>query len=378
MSKKKNKSANLLIINRGGQNYQIVEPLNITEDGCAYCIKADYYKMGYANFMNHAKDGFKATGIKVTDMENEDIKPKVVGKLKYDSDFNCGAKIYDTDGIAPTQQTITGGNLETKIIEYRYKEQTIISKPHGYFKGSETKDISPCVKSSAMAENNFVKETITDMSKKENIEQKEPTIGAIRTRSYKGQPQTLEHNGSTISNAITSVQKDSVVVEPINTTEDGLATTLTTAHHYSGNIVNPKRGQTEMGVIEYKTTEPLNPYNDGTSRTIKGQYQCTSTVNLTRGDSLGAIGAVTFDCKEENNNIQNYRIRKLTPREVFRLMDVSEPDIDTLLNAGISNSQLYKLAGNSICCGVLYHIFRKMFIETDMDNTGKPQQLNLF
>lgn len=297
-------------------------------------------------------------------MENEDIKPKVVGKLKYDSDFDCGARIYDTDGIAPTQQTITGGNLETKIIEY--------------------------------------------MDNKE--QQTEPTIGAIRTRSYKGQPQTLEHNGSTESNAITSVQKDNVVIEPINTTEDGLATTLTTAHHYSGNIVNPKRGQTEMGVVEYKTTEPLNPYNDGTSRTIKGQYQCTSTANLTRGDSLGATGAITFNGREYHEGeglytdqskdfvrggldgvprtlksnmhdagcVQNFRIRKLTPREVFRLMDVSEPDIDTLLNAGISNSQLYKLAGNSIVTSCLYHIFRKMFIETDMDNTGKPQQLNLF
>lgn len=287
-------------------------------------------------------------------MENEDIKPKVVGKLKYDSDFDCGARIYDTDGIAPTQQTITGGNLETKIIEgMDNKEQTIISKPHGYFKGSETKDISPCVKSSAMAENNFVKETITDMSKKENIEQKEPTIGAIRTRSYKGQPTTLEHNGSTESNTITGVQKDNVVIEPINTTEDGLATTLTTAHHYSGNIVNPKRGQTEMGVVEYKTTEPLNPYNDGMSRSIKSGNM-------------------------DSGVVQDFRIRKLTPREVFRLMDVSEPDIDTLLNAGISNSQLYKLAGNSVVVSCLYHLFRKMFIETDMDNTGKPQQLNLF
>lgn len=308
-------------------------------------------------------------------MENEDIKPKVVGKLKYDSDFDCGARIYDTDGIAPTQQTITGGNLETKIIEYMdNKEQTIISKPHGYFKGSENKDISPCVKSSAMAENNFVKETITDMSKKENIEQKEPTIGAIRTRSYKGQPTTLEQSGSTESNAITSVQKDNVVIEPIN------------------------------------TTEPLNPYNDGTSRTIKGQYQCTSTANLTRGDSLGATGAITFNGREyhegeglytnvskdyirggldgmsrslksgnmDSGVVQNFRIRKLTPRECFRLMDVSEPDIDKLLNAGISNSQLYKLAGNSVVVSCLYHLFRKMFIETDMDYTGKPQQLSLF
>lgn len=38
----------------------------------------------------------------------------------------------------------------------------------------------------------------------------------------------------------------------------------------------------------------------------------------------------------------NYRIRKLTPREVFRLMGVSESDIDKIQAAGISNSQQYK------------------------------------
>lgn len=69
-----------------------------------------------------------------------------------------------------------------------------------------------------------------------------------------------------------------------------------------------------------------------------------------------------------------YRIRKLTPRECFRLMGVSEANIDKLLNAGISNSQLYKLAGNSIVVDVLYHIFRKMFIETQ----NESQQLTLF
>lgn len=61
-------------------------------------------------------------------------------------------------------------------------------------------------------------------------------------------------------------------------------------------------------------------------------------------------------------------------RECFRLMDVSEPDIDKLLNAGISNSQLYKLAGNSIVCSVIYHVMRKMFIEKENEN----QQLTLF
>ncbi len=56
-----------------------------------------------------------------------------------------------------------------------------------------------------------------------------------------------------------------------------------------------------------------------------------------------------------------FRVRKLTPRECFRLMDVDEPDIDKLLNAGISDSQLYKLAGNSIVVAPLAAIFKNLF-----------------
>lgn len=59
-----------------------------------------------------------------------------------------------------------------------------------------------------------------------------------------------------------------------------------------------------------------------------------------------------------------YRIRKLTPRECFRLQGVDDADIDIIQAAGISNSQQYKLAGNSIVEDVLYHLFRKMFCET--------------
>ena len=55
----------------------------------------------------------------------------------------------------------------------------------------------------------------------------------------------------------------------------------------------------------------------------------------------------------------NYRIRKLTPRECFRLMGVSEKDIDTIQTSGISKTQQYKMAGNSIVVDVLYYIFKK-------------------
>lgn len=72
--------------------------------------------------------------------------------------------------------------------------------------------------------------------------------------------------------------------------------------------------------------------------------------------------------------VQNYRIRKLTERECFRLMGVSEDDIDKIQQAGISKTQQYKMAGNSIVVDVLFHIFRKLFIDKKNDN----QQQTLF
>lgn len=75
---------------------------------------------------------------------------------------------------------------------------------------------------------------------------------------------------------------------------------------------------------------------------------------------------------------KKFRIRKLTPRECFRLMGVDDKDIDKIQAARISNSAQYKLAGNSIVVDVLFHIFRKMFIETEQDFNGKPTQLTLF
>lgn len=66
-------------------------------------------------------------------------------------------------------------------------------------------------------------------------------------------------------------------------------------------------------------------------------------------------------------------------------MDVPEHYIDRLLSAGISNSQLYKLAGNSIVVACLFHIFRKMFCETARESCSPishsretPAQLSLF
>ena len=87
------------------------------------------------------------------------------------------------------------------------------------------------------------------------------------------------------------------------------------------------------------------------------------------------------------------RIRKLSNVECFRLMAVSESDIDTMMNSGLSKSALYKLAGNSIVAGngrvdgkgnregVLFNIFRTMFVDAVEHKSKRPaevRQLSLF
>lgn len=61
----------------------------------------------------------------------------------------------------------------------------------------------------------------------------------------------------------------------------------------------------------------------------------------------------------ENNK---YRIRKLTPKECWRLMGFSDEQFEKAKEAGISNSQLYKQAGNSIVTDVLYYIFKELYV----------------
>lgn len=67
--------------------------------------------------------------------------------------------------------------------------------------------------------------------------------------------------------------------------------------------------------------------------------------------------------------ITKFRVRKLTPKECWRLMGFDDEDIDKCIAAGLSNSQLYKQAGNSIVVNVIKEIFKSLFknYETDLN-----------
>ena len=57
--------------------------------------------------------------------------------------------------------------------------------------------------------------------------------------------------------------------------------------------------------------------------------------------------------------MNNLRIRKLTPKECWRLMGFNDTDFEKA-EAVNSNTQLYKQAGNSIVVSVLENIFLQL------------------
>lgn len=75
----------------------------------------------------------------------------------------------------------------------------------------------------------------------------------------------------------------------------------------------------------------------------------------------GRVGhgvAKTIPTNDSQGTLDGFRIRKLTPRECWRLMGFDDADFDKAQAAGMSNTQLYKQAGNSIVVDCLEAIFR--------------------
>ena len=69
------------------------------------------------------------------------------------------------------------------------------------------------------------------------------------------------------------------------------------------------------------------------------------------------------------------RLRQLSCRESLRLMGIEDEDVTKMIyESGNSADQLYKEAGNSIVVDVMYHLFRKLFVELEED-PGDSYQL---
>lgn len=195
----------------------------------------------------------------------------------------------------------------------------------------------------------------------------EPLCAASRGRNPQnpsdrttGSPteQRLEINYTGCTNTLTSVQKDNYVVEP---------------KVIQVGQIYPDSGNPQAGRIY--DDNGISPAMD----TCQGGNRMPKIIQNSHGFNKGGVfenaPTITSGGKYQDNNfvLENYLIRKLTPRECWRLMGVKDEQFNRL--HGISNSQLYKLAGNSIVVDVLEAIFRNLLMPETTDTKG---QLTLF
>ena len=211
-------------------------------------------------------------------------------------------RVYDVSGCSPTLNTCSGGGHEPKVI-------TGIDKSYNNPKFIETAN---CITSREDCGISNRKSEGTAVLK----------IGNIN-------PSGNGMNGSVYS-------------------EEGLSPTLTT-NKGEGNKVAIKQA-TKQGYIECEVGGVADlSYPD--SKTRRGRVQDNGNISPT------ITATETGICRIESP----IRIRKLTPKECFRLMGFSDENFDAAQKVGISNSQLYKQAGNSIVVDVLYYIYVELY-----------------
>lgn len=100
--------------------------------------------------------------------------------------------------------------------------------------------------------------------------------------------------------------------------------------------------------------------HDSIKRVYSSAGLCPTLTSMQGGNRQPKIVANGELCKTESGKRDALRIRKLTPTECFRLMGFSDKDVQILIENKISNSQLYKMAGNSIVVNVLVAIFKEL------------------
>ena len=170
----------------------------------------------------------------------------------------------------------------------------------------------------------------------------------IRNKSLR---ETLEQN---------NIEKDISFIDSYNRNirKDDLSGTITTRVSDSNNTFIAIKNATKQG---------YDVYSDESVRRIRNNIIKGDTTNTLTANAMQSVNHNNCALIEEDNGC-NLRIRKLTPKECWRLMGFDDVDFEKAEKIN-SNTQLYKQAGNSIVVNVLEAIFKELFREyiADLD-----------
>lgn len=195
--------------------------------------------------------------------------------------------------------------------------------------------------------------------------------------------QRLEPNSQGLCNTLTSVQKDNLVLE-----KDVSALRMVRTEEGKALRKQYESGEIKHAFNEHRVAEPRTDGVSNTLSTVQKDNILLETVRIKQATSqgyieceVGGVADLSFpDSSTRRGRVQEngqvsptlmageqdicrienqYRIRKLTPLECWRLMDFSDEDFEKAAQVN-SNTQLYKQAGNSIVRNVLVAILGQM------------------
>lgn len=250
--------------------------------------------------------GYHKMGGRDNQYISEISKPERIGGL-YDTEKakHQAGSVYNSNGISPTLTTMErGGNKQPFVL---VREAT----KRGYTEASIGDSINCSYPNSNSKRGRIGK----------NISQTILTSPTIATLENCNKPICL-NKGKKVS------MQDRIY------DSNGIATTITASEF------RPKIAEKKM----------FNPYNNK----IINDVAPTQTTTCGNTSSSAAV-LISEDGKSY------LKIRKLTPLECWRLMGFDDIDFEKAKEVGISDTQAYKQAGNSIVVNVLEGILKNLF-----------------
>ncbi|WP_330624860.1 DNA (cytosine-5-)-methyltransferase [Anaerobutyricum hallii] len=268
--------------------------------------------------------------------DEESNTPKFIGNVNR-PDFGTGyaGGVWDSNNISPTLTTMQGGGRQPHIITSLVSNKgekfereidvanTLLARDYKGF-GNQAMN--------AIIENFNNKVAIRQATKKGYIECE---IGGVADLSYPNSKtrRGRVQDGGNICPTLTATETDICRIESVNEFD---------------NRPKERFFRQALDTFNDSDAEYGNTIDAFNKRVNKSGYSPTLT---TRPEGFKtAILPVTNDI----------RIRKLTPKECFRLMGFSDENFEAAENV-VSNSQLYKQAGNSIVVDVLYYILVELY-----------------
>ena len=253
---------------------------------------------------------------------------EVVGD-KWEKMHEMSRRVYEPNGLSPTVHCAGGGNTEPKIVAMRGRNP-------------------------------------------ENPSDRTPGIPL---------KQRLEVNEKGLCNALTTVQKDNLVMDADYVSrkygefidEKGYIPEMFVAYNKQEvhDVAPTLTGQCSCpsgSSAVLKLEKPIKvkvATKQGYEEATSGDYvNITFPSSKTKRGRVGKGVAQTLTCGDGNAVItENVRIRKLTPRECLRLMGWTDEQIDKIESAKVSSTQQYRQAGNGIVVQVLEAIFKALFFD---------------